>query len=215
MKKFTMVIVLIVCLLFTVSVIVSAEMLFGVSAETGPTNLTADYLLGTTYDVTKSPNMLILNGNLNLLGTHIDLEYGSSNMDIATFSTASLRVGWELGLKVLKVKLSGGYHQFQFADSRLSPVGNNLYASVGGGLGVESKIDKFTIQGMVFVPVYTHYTNGGIEDSKASLSYASVGVAYAPLPLFDVLVNYRAMKADSTVLSLLSTGYSVGVKFSF
>ena len=208
MKVIT-VIILAISLLFSYAVIASAEVLFGVSAETGKTDFSADYRSSST-DVSKSPNILILNGDVNLLLVHIYLEYGTADMGQHSFSTTGLRAGWEFGPCILKAKLFAGYQQYVFTDTI-----DNTYASFVGGLGISSKIDKFTFYGTTLIPVVTRFSNGLDTDNNASLNYLNLGVAYAPLPLVDLFVNYRNLKADSDFVDISANGYTMGAKISF
>ena len=204
-----MIIILAISLLFSYTVIASAEVLFGVSAETGQTDFSADYS-SILPDVSKSPNLLILNGDLNLILVHIYLEYGTADMDQCSFSTTGLRAGWEFGPSILNAKVFAGYQQYVFTDKI-----DHAYASIVGGLGIESKIDKFTFYGTTLIPVTTRYSNGASEDDSASLSYLNLGVAYAPIPMVDFFVNYRTMKAESNIVDISSNGYTAGAKVSF
>jgi hypothetical protein len=204
-----LVIILAISLLFSYAVIASAEVLFGVSAETGKTDFSADYSSGLT-DVSKSPNILILNGDLNLLLVHIYLEYGTADMDQCSFSTTGLNAGWEFGPSILKAKVFAGYQQYVFTDTI-----DNTYASFVGGLGIASKIDKFTIYGTTLLPVATRFSNGSDTDNDADLSYLTLGVAYAPIPLIDLFINYRTLKANSDYVDIATDGYTMGAKVSF
>jgi hypothetical protein len=203
------VIILAISLLFSYVTIASAEVLFGVSAETGRTDFSADYRSSLT-DVSKSPNILILNGDVNLLLVHIYLEYGTADMEQRSFTTTGLKAGWEFGPSILKAKVFAGYQQYVFTDTI-----DNTYASLVGGLGIESKIDKLTFYGTTLIPVVTRFSNSSDTDNGASLNYLNLGVAYAPLPLIDLFVNYRTLKANSDFLNISANGYTMGAKFSF
>ena len=211
--KSLLVIGLCIGLLFATVESAAAEILFGVSGEVGKTDFTADYDGGG--HISKSPNALFLNGSLNLLGTHVSLEYGTSDMNKYAFTTTDLRVGWDFGPKLLKVKAFGGYQQLGFRDDSLGLKVDNTYRSLVGGLGFESRFDKFTIYGTGVIPAFTRFSNGDQDDDEAKLSYTKIGVAYSPLPTLDFFLNYRNLKADSDVLDIRANTYSAGLKFSF
>lgn len=213
MKKIILILVVIVSLLLSCTMIASAEVLFGLTAETGNTDFTANYksVLSGLPDVSKSTNALVLDSNFNLLGTHINVEYSKNDMNNnKTYSTAGVKVGWEFGPDILTLKVFGGYQEYVFSDTL-----DNSFTSLVGGLGVESKVAVFTFYGSALIPIETHFTNSAQKDNNASLSYVLLGASYAPLPFVDLCVNYRAMSADSNVLKISSTGYTVGVKISF
>jgi hypothetical protein len=212
MKKIILILVVIVSLLLSCTMIASAEVLFGLTAETGNTDFTANYKSALPLpDVSKSTNALVLDSNFNLLGTHINVEYSKDDMNNnKTFSTAGVKVGWEFGPDILTLQVFGGYQEYVFSDTL-----DNSFTSLVGGLGVESKVAVFTFYGSALIPIQTNFSNGAQKDDNASLSYVLVGATYSPLPFVDLCVNYRAMSADSNVLKISSTGYTVGVKISF
>jgi hypothetical protein len=202
-------------LLFSRCTVASAELLFGVSAETGQSDFTADYRDTGSADVSKSSAPLTLNGEINLLLTRIIAEYSQANPDHSTFSGFGLRSGWEIGPEIFKAKLSAGYQRYVFSDRNLSANRHNTYRSLVAGVGVETKIAGVTIYGNTLLPLITEYSNGSHTDNGADLDYLCIGVAYCPLPTVDLFINYRTIGAKSDVVTLDSSGYSAGVKFSF
>jgi hypothetical protein len=193
----------------------SAEILFGVSAETGHSDFSADYRDADRADVSKSPAPLILNGEINLLMTRIFAEYSRANLDHSSFSGFGLRTGWEIGPQILKARLSAGYQGYTLNDQNLAVNRNNTFRSLVAGIGVESKIAGITISGETLLPLFTEFSNGSHTDNGADLDYLRIGVAYSFLPTVDLFVNYREMGTKSDVVTLDSSGYSAGVKFSF
>jgi hypothetical protein len=202
-------------LLFSCCAMASAEILFGVSAETGHSDFSADYRDAGRADVAKSPTPLILNGEINLLITRIFAEYNRANLEHSSFSGLGLRAGWEIGPPILKARLSAGYQEYTFSDQSLPAHCDNTYRSLVAGVGVESKIAGVTIYGETLLPLITGYSNGSHSDNGAGLDYLRIGASYSPLPTIDLFVNYREMGAKSDVVTLDSSGYSAGIKFSF
>lgn len=212
--KFTLTIGLVLCLIFTVSAMASAEVLFGVSGAIGQADITADY--ASLTDVSDISSQLMLDADLNLLGTHVNLRYGLADLDHATFSTIDFRVGWQLGLDILKVKAFGGYQYYLFSDDSLSAHQDSKFMSLVGGLGFESKIDKVTLYGSTMIPLATRFKNGHHKDNDADLCSIEAGIAYAPMPFVDLFLNYRYLSVESDqFLDLDSRSYTVGVKVSF
>ncbi len=211
--KSLLVIALCLGLLFATGKGATAEVLFGVSGEVGTMDFTADYDGGS--HLAKSPDAMYLNGSLNLLGTHVSLEYGSSDTNNYKFTTTDLRVGWDFGPKLFKVKAFGGYQQLGLRDDRPGLAANNKYRSLVGGLGFESRFDQWTVYGTGVIPAFTRFSDGNQDDDDAKLAYTKIGVAYSPLPTLDCFVNYRNLKADSAVLDIRANTYTAGVKFSF
>jgi hypothetical protein len=202
-------------LLFSCSAGASAEILFGASAETGHSDFSADYRDAGRADVSGSPTPLILNGEINLLLTRIFAEYSRADLDHSSFSGFGLRAGWEIGPQILRARLSAGYQGYTFNDQNLAANRNNTYRSLVAGIGVESTIAGVTISGETLLPLFTEFSNGSHTDNGASLDYLRIGAAYSLLPAVDLFVNYREMGAKSDVVTLDSSGYSAGVKFSF
>jgi hypothetical protein len=215
MKKIALAIVLTIGLLLSFAMTASAEILFGASGEIGGTDFKADYASSSSSDVSDSPTQFFLNGSLNLLGTHISLECSDVDADHFQFSTIDFRVGWQLGLDIFKVKAFGGYERFRFSDDALTANQDNTYSSVVGGVGFESKIKKVTFSASALIPVATRFSNDAIDDDDADLKYLKVGIAYAPLPLVDLFVNYRDLKGESEVVDITAQSYTAGVKISF
>jgi hypothetical protein len=208
--KIALLLVLTTGLLISCAVIAGAEMLFGVGAETGTLDFSADYPAPAT-DVSEAPSIIILTGDLNLLLIHINAEYGTAEMGANSFYLTALKAGWELGPGILKAKLYGGYRAYGFTDGLIPHAFGGLVAS----LGVESKLGKLRIYGDTEIPLVIRYTNGVTEETDATLSYLNLGVSYAPLPLIDVFVNSRTMTASSSIVDLSITGTTLGVRFSF
>jgi hypothetical protein len=213
--KTMIVTILTAVLLFSCCAIASAELLFGVSLETGQSDFSANYDNSALTDISESTNPLTLNGEINLLMTRIFVEYSKADLDNSSFYGLGLRTGWEIGPDILKAKFSAGYQGYTFNDHDLPANRNNAYHSLVAGVGVESKIANLTFYGNTLLPLVTNYSNGSHTDNGASLDYLCIGVAYSPLPTIGLFANYRKVGAESDVLSLDSSGYSVGAKFSF
>ncbi len=208
MIKILVTIIFCICLISSYSTAASAEVLFGASAETGPIDVKADYDSGS--DLSISPNMLTLYGEANLLVMRIGLEYGKAEKGSYSITTTNFKAGWELGPKVLKAKLYGGYYQYIFSDSR-----DNTYSSLAGDFGLESKIGKWTFYGDKVIPLTTRFDNGDSSDNSAGFNSITYGIAYSPVPFVNLFVNYRNVNAESDVLDVSSHGYSVGAKVYF
>lgn len=193
----------------------AAEVLFGVSGEVGKADIDVDYQ-SVPNDFSDSPTQLALTGNLNLLGTHIDLTLGKADMDERQLSTVDFRIGYELGLNLLKVRAFGGGQYYRFTDDML-PAGfrKNTFTSLVVGAGAQSKIGDFTFYGNVILPVKTRFENDLHKDNDADLSFFEVGIEYAPMPFVDVFMKYRTFSAESDVLTLDSDSYTLGLKVSF
>ncbi|MCL6589356.1 MAG: hypothetical protein K6U80_05310 [Firmicutes bacterium] len=206
--KIVLLFVLTAGLLFSCAAVAGAELLFGVSAETGVTGFSADYSI--LPDVSGNPGIFILTGDLNLFLVHITAEYGTAELGPDSIYLAALKAGWEFGPGLLKAKLYGGYRAFGFKDDLA-----HAFGALVASLGVESKLGKFKIYGDTEIPVVALYTNGITEESNAALSCLNAGVSFAPLPLLDVFINYRAITAGSSFVALSATGTTYGVRFSF
>lgn len=193
----------------------SAEILLGGSLEVGRNDFTAAYNSGLVGGVSKSADTLGFNGALNLLGTHIGLEYTRSAMDDYSFATAGLRVGWELGPELLKVKPFAGYEEYYFKNETLAAGGDNTYASPVAGLELAARLGKWALSGTGCLPLQTRYSNGIIHDDHADLRYLKFGLTYSPLPLLDLFLRYRSLSADSKVVDITAKGYTVGAEISF
>jgi hypothetical protein len=216
MKKFMIVLILTLCLIFSCASLASAEILFGVSAETGSIDFSTTSNGSYGYpDVSKSPNMVTLTGDLNLILLHIGLEYGTADVGGgSTFTTSTIKAGWEFGLPILKAQLYGGYQVYGVTHDNLA-IGDSSYASLIAGLGFESKIANITLYGNTYIPLMAEYKDDLNEDDDADLSYFKVGIAYAPIPFIDLFVDYRKMEAESKYMDLSADGYNFGVRFSF
>lgn len=200
-------------LLFGLTGPAAAEVLFGVSGEVGKADFEADYANGT--DISESPTTIYLTGKVNLLGTRISLEHGITDMDEYTFTTTDFRIGWELGLSILRVKVFGGYEYYLFSDDTLSNNQDSSFSSLVVGVGAESNLGPFTIYGTTFIPVYTQFDNDATNDDDGDLSYFQLGVAYSPIPLVNLFVNYRTLQADSDWLDISSDSYTAGLSIAF
>ncbi|HEX3045146.1 MAG TPA: hypothetical protein VHY08_10345 [Bacillota bacterium] len=209
--KIALLLVLTAGLLFSCAVMAGAEMLFGVSAETGTLDFSADISAPVAENVSETPSMIILTGDLNLLLIHINAEYGTAEMGKDSLYLAGLKAGWELGPSILKAKLYGGYRAYGFTRGITAHAFGGLVAN----LGVESKLGNLKIYGDTEFPLVIRYTNGITDETGAAVSYLNLGVSYAPLPLLDVFVNSRAMTANSSKADLSVTGTTLGVRFSF
>jgi hypothetical protein len=221
-RKFAIALILTLSLLLSFASLASAELLFGVTAETGSPDLTMNYKgVYTAYgtDISATPNMITLTGDLNLFLIHIGAEYGTGNAgDGATFSEAMIKAGWEIGLPIVSVQLYGGYQAYTLtkSDSNSTPsLGDSAYWDLFVGLGLQASLANFSVYGNVNFPIYAQFSNGITDDDNASMNYLKVGVSYAPIPFVDLFVNYRKMDAESTVMKLASDGYNFGVKLSF
>jgi hypothetical protein len=208
MARIVLLIVLTTALLFSFAVTAGAEMLFGVSAEGGALDFDAD----STYfsDISETPSIIIVTGDLNLLLVHITAEYGTAELGSDAFYLAAVKAGWELGPGIFKAKLYGGYRAYGFTETL-----PHVFGGLVGSLGVESKLGKFKIYGDMEIPLVIWYTNGLVRETDASLSYLNLGASFAPLPLIDVFVNYRTLSAESGYMSFSAAGTTFGVRFSF
>lgn len=193
----------------------AAEVLFEISGEVGKSDFDAEYADSLLSNVSKSPTTIYLTGKLNLLGTRISLEQGLSDMDDYTFSTTDFRIGWELGLNLLRVKAFGGYQYYLFSDDTLSSNRDSSFSSLVVGLGAESHLGPFTISGTTFIPVYTHFDNDATSDHDGDISYLQLGIAYSPLPLVNLFVNYRVLQAESDWIDISSDSYTAGLSLAF
>jgi hypothetical protein len=219
LKKIAIILFLTISLLFSFASLASAEILFGVTAETGSMDFSTTYkgsYAGLAQNVSETPNMVMLTGDFNLLLLHIGLEYGTADVGHgSTFTTGTVKAGWEFGLPILKAQLYGGYQVYGLTHEDGVQLGDSTFSSLIAGLGFESNIADFTFYGNTYFPLWTKYSAGSIDDNNADLSYLKVGVAYAPIPFVDLFVDYRKMKAESKVMKLDADGYSFGVKLSF
>ena len=210
--KTVLVIILSLCLLFSMTALASAEILFGASAETGAAAFSANY-------ASKSAGIYVVDGNFNLLGTHVRLEYGVSDLNPYKFTTSSVKVGWGFGIPTglvdLEGEVFGGYHRFVFTDNAMPTGGENTYGSWLGGVMLQTRINRLTLSGAFSLPLKTNYSNGVTEDPNAGLNDLVLGVSYSPIPLVDLFVNYRSFHAGSTVINLAAQGYTLGAKISF
>lgn len=213
--KTLLIIALSLGLLFSLATLASAEILFGLSAETGSAAVSADYSAPASGDVSKSAGITFVNGNFNLLGTKIRLEYGVSDLSPYKLTASKVRIGWDIGLTALKAEVFGGYQQFVFTDDTLPNGNQNNCWSLIGGVRLESRINRFTVSGAAVLPLKSYYNNGVREDYNAGLNDWSLGVSYSPMPLVDLFINYRAWQANSQVVNLGVQSYTVGAKISF
>jgi hypothetical protein len=220
LKKIAIILFLTISLLFSFASLASAELLFGVTAETGSLDFSTTYKGAYTAipNVSETPNMLTVTGDFNLFLLHIGLEYGTADVGHgSTFTTGTVKAGWEFGLPILKAQLYGGYQMYGLTHGSQITLGDSAYGSLIAGLGVESSIADFTFYGNTYFPLWTKYSDGisANDDDHADLSYLKVGVSYAPIPFVDLFVDYRKMEAESKVMKLDADGYSFGVKLSF
>jgi hypothetical protein len=206
------IIILAITLLFSFAAIVSADAAFGVSAETGNIDFSAKYDHNTSPEVSKSPDLLILNGDLNLVLVHIYLEYATADMDPHSFTATGLKAGWEFGPSILKAKVFAGYQQYVYTESHNV---DYTYASAVVGLGIESKINNLTFYATTLIPAFSSLSIDGASGIDATLYYLNYGIDYAPIPFIDIFVNYRSLKATSDYLDISSKGYTMGAKVSF
>jgi len=214
MKPF-LTVILILGLIVGVTSNAAAEILFGVSGEVGKADVDVDYR-SLPNDFSDSPNQWALTGNLNLLGTHVDLTLGKADMGERQLSSVDVRVGWELGLDLLKVRAFGGGQHYRFTDDTLpSDLRKNTFTSLVVGAGIQSEIKDVTVYGTIIVPLKTRFENDALKDNDADLSYVEVGVEYAPMPFVDVFLKYRTFSAESDFLTLDSDSYTLGLKVSF
>lgn len=214
MKKL-LVLVLTLGLLISSASLVSAEVLFGVSAETGEVDFSAVYGGDAAHDFNESSKMLMLNGELNLVLTRLYFEYSRTELDQASFSSYGLKTGWEVGPGILKAQLLGGLQGYRFEDDTYPDLGRNSVIGLVGGVGLESKIGPVKIYGSALVPLLVRSSSDLDTDNSSGIENYCVGLSYAPLPLVDIFANYRRIKVESDFLQLKSEGYSVGAKLSF
>ena len=212
MKKL-MVLSLTMVLLFSYVTLASAEVLFGVSAETGKVDLTADYA-GTSYDYSDS-DIVMLNGELNVFLTRLYVEYGQTDIEQGSFKSYGLKAGWELGPGLLKAQILGGFQGYKFEDENLAALGGYSVAGLVGGVGLESKIGKMKFYGSALIPLVVRSQSDKEDDNSSSIENYCIGVSYAPIPMLDIFANYRNTKLESNFLTLQSEGYTVGAKISF
>jgi hypothetical protein len=201
-------------LLFSYASLASAELLFGASAETGEFDFIADSSSSGLSDYSDSANMMMLNGELNLVVTRLYLEYSQTDLAKASFSSWGLKTGWELGPGILKAQILGGLQGYRFeADN--SSWGRTSFIGLVGGVGLESKIGQVKFYGSALLPLLVRSTNDSETDNSSSIENICIGVSYAPLPMLDVFVNYRNLNVKSDWVTLESNGYSLGAKLSF
>lgn len=227
MKKFAIIFILTFSLLLSFATLASAELLFGVSAETGPSDFSvnykapynAKYLPYGVTDISKSPTQVTLTGDLNLLLIHIGAEYSTADVgNGSTFSTAAIKAGWDLGLPILSFQLYGGYQAYTLTHGNTVTslsLGDSAYWDLFASVGVKASLADVSIYGNANIPIYSQFDNGIDEDNSASMSYLKVGVSYAPIPFIDLFADYRKMEAESKVMKLSSDGYNFGVRLSF
>jgi hypothetical protein len=225
-KKSAIILILTFLLLLSFATLASAEVLFGVTAETGPmdltTNVKGDYNSYGVYDgmdnISSTPNMVTLTGDLNLFLIHIGAEYGTGDAGHgSTFSTATVKAGWDFGLPVLSFSLFGGYQAMTLTKSDVASTSldNCAYWDLFAGLGAQASLGPISIYGTTNIPIYGRYRDGVNSDNSASIDYYKLGVSYAPIPFVSLFVDYRKMEADSKVMKLESDGYQFGVCLSF
>lgn len=227
MKKLAIILILTFSLLLSFATLASAELLFGVTAETGPSDFSVNYKdsYKTTYsvfgvdDISKSPSQVTFTGDLNLLLVHIGAEYSTADLGKdGTFSTATVKAGWELGLPIVTLQLYGGYQAYTLTkgDSISNPkFGDSAYWDLFASVGAEVNLIDINVYANANIPIYSQFSNGVDDDNSASMGYLKVGVSYAPIPFVDLFVDYRKMDAESKVMKLTSEGYNVGVRLSF
>ena len=214
MKKL-MVLFVTMIMLFSYATLASAELLFGVSAETGKVDFSADYAGGSENDFTESPKTVMLNGELNLVLTRVYLEYGQTDLERGSFSSYGLKTGWELGPGILKAQLLGGLQGYKFEDDKLAALGSNSVIGLVGGVGLESKIGNLKIYGSALIPLLVRFSSDIDTDNSAGIENYCIGISYAPIPMLDIFANYRNTVVESKFLTLESEGYTVGAKISF
>ncbi len=224
MKKAAIILILSLALLLSFATLASAELLFGVSAATGPSDFSVDYKPGYNYggtvsDISKSPSQVTLTGDLNLLLIHIGAEYSTADMGKSgTFSTATVKAGWELGLPLVSFGLYGGYQAYTLTkgSSINNPsLGDSAYWDLFASVGAKVSLADISVYATTNIPLYAEFSNGITDDDSASMTYLKAGVSYAPIPFVDLFVDYRKMEGDSKVMKLSSDGYNFGVKLSF
>ncbi len=230
MKKLASILILTFSLLLSFATLASAELLFGVSAEAGPSDFSVNYkepfktnynsTPGYTVDnISKSPTQVTLTGDLNLLLIHIGGEYSTADMGKdGTFSTATIKAGWELGLPIVSLQLYGGYQAYTLTkgDSISNPsLGDSAYWDLFASVGAKVSLADISVYANANIPIYAKFSNGIDDDSSPSMSYLKAGISYAPIPFVDLFVDYRKMEAESKVMKLSSDGYNFGVRLSF
>jgi hypothetical protein len=228
-KKLAIVFILTLSLLLSFASLAAAEVLFGVTAETGPSDFSLNYQekggYATEYhgagvdDISASPNMITMTADINLFLIRLAAEYGYGDVGKgATFSNATIKAGWDIGLPLVTVQLYGGYQAYTLThgDSADSlSLGDSAYWDLFGSLGLQTGFGPISIYANENFPLYCNFDNGVDSDSSASMNYFKAGISYAPLPFIDLFVDYRKMDAESKVMKLESDGYNFGVKISF
>jgi len=225
-KRSAIILILTFLLLLSFATLASAEVLFGVTAETGPMDLkttiksdyAAAYQLDGVNNISSTPTMVTLTGDLNLFLIHIGAEYGTGDAGHgSTFSTATVKAGWDFGLPVLSFSLFGGYQGMTLtkSNSASASLDDCAYWDLFAGLGAQASLGPISIYGTTNIPIYGRYRDGVNSDNSASIDYYKLGVSYAPIPFVNLFVDYRKMEADSKVIKLESDGYQFGVGLSF
>jgi hypothetical protein len=216
-KKAAIIFILSLALLLSFTALASAEILFSASAEAGPSDFSVDYKPGYAYsDISKSPTQVTLTGDLNLFLIHIGAEYSTADVgNDATFSTAAIKAGWDLGLPILSFQLYGGYQAYTLTHGNVTALDNSVYWDLFASVGVQASLADISFYATTNIPLYCKFDNGVDKDDSASMDYLKVGVSYAPIPFVDLFVDYRKIEADSKVMKLSSDGYNFGVRLSF
>ncbi len=227
MKKAAIIFILSLALLLSFATLASAELLFSASAGAGPSDFSVNYkepyktnyASGGIGDISKSPTQLTLTGDLDLFLIRIGAEYSTADMGKSgTFSTATIKAGWELGLPLVSFGLYGGYQAYTLTKgSSISnaSLGDSAYWDLFAGVGAKVSLADISIYASTNIPLYCEFDNGINKDDSASMTYLKAGVSYAPIPFVDLFVDYRKMEGDSKVMKLSSDGYNFGVRLSF
>jgi hypothetical protein len=225
MKIFKMILVFVLTLglLGSCAAVASAEMLFGISGSTGQTDFTSNYsgtlggygLVGTD----EKADTLAANLELNLFLLRIYVDASKTSFSESNFYKIGVGAGWELGPDIFRLNLFAGGKGYIFEDqSNVAGDVRNVFYSLGGGAGVESKLGPLKLYGKVFIPVFTKYTNEYLaangSDGSAEMNYLEAGLMLGIIPCCEIFASYHKEDATADDFNFDATTYSAGVKIS-
>lgn len=212
MKKM-IVFVLTMVLLFSYATLASAELVFGVSGETGPVDFTVEEQNAAA--TTESTDLQMVNAELNLVITRLYLEYSQADLSGGSFKSYGLKTGWELGPKFLRAQILGGLQGYDYLDDDYAALGSMQFLGLVGGAGVESKWGKVKFYGSALMSVAGRSTSNTEDDNATKIQNFCAGISYNPLPMLELFGNYRMIDVKSDFIKLDYKGYTGGVKVSF